>query len=108
MRPEATTTRGDGSEAGPVRARRSQIRTADLLKAQLAVLEALACGDDRRVAIAEERVAQCMQRLVKAALVLDRVLAERGDNEGRRMLVEGALQLTSGRAGSMCTRTAAQ
>ena len=34
-----------------------------------------------------------MQRLLKAALVLDRVMVERGDEDGRR-LVEGALQLT--------------
>jgi hypothetical protein len=43
-------------------------------KAQLAVLGALACGDDRRVEIAEKRVAQCMERLRCAALGLDRVL----------------------------------
>jgi hypothetical protein len=72
---------------------RVQNRTADLLKAQLAALEALACGDDRRVAVTEERVAHCMQRLRRAALVLDRVLAERGDEEGRRRLVEAALRL---------------
>jgi hypothetical protein len=33
-----------------------------------------------------------MQRLLKAALALDRVLVERGDEEGRRRLVEGALR----------------
>ena len=31
-----------------------------------------------------------MQRLLKAAVALDRVIAERGDEDGRR-LVEGAL-----------------
>ena len=56
---------------------RTQNRTAALSKAQLAVLDALACGDDRRVAVTEERVAHCMQRLVNAALVLDRVLVGR-------------------------------
>ena len=74
---------------------RIQIRTADLLKARLAALEALAFGDDCRIEIAEKRVAQCMQRLVKAALALDRVLAERGDEEGQRRLVEGALRLAA-------------
>jgi hypothetical protein len=34
-----------------------------------------------------------MQRVVKAALALDPVLVERGDEEGRRRLVEGALRL---------------
>jgi len=61
----------------------------------LAVLEALACGDDRRVQASEERVAQCMQRLAKVVLALDRVLVERGDDDGRRSLVEGALRLTA-------------
>ena len=51
-------------------------------------------GDPHRVEIAEERVAACAQRLRRAALALDRVLVERGDDEGRRRLVEGALRLT--------------
>jgi hypothetical protein len=53
---------------------RLQNRTADLLKAQLAALEALACEDDRRVEIAEGRVSLCMRRLVATALALDHVL----------------------------------
>jgi hypothetical protein len=50
--------------------------------------------DARRVQAAQERVAQCMRRLVDAALVLDRMLVERGDEDERR-LVEGALRLTA-------------
>lgn len=69
---------------------------ADLARAQLAVMESLAQEDVRRVQAAEERVAQCVERLVAAALALDRVLAERGDDEGRRKLVEGALRLSNG------------
>jgi hypothetical protein len=34
-----------------------------------------------------------MRRFVKVALALDRVLVERGDEDGRRRLVEGALRL---------------
>jgi hypothetical protein len=71
-------------------------------------MELLAQEDLRSVELAEKRMSRCQERLRQAARSLDRVLAERGDDEGRRMLVEGALQLTSGRAGSMCTRTAAQ
>ena len=69
---------------------------ADLARAQLAGLNALAHGDDCRIEIAEKRVAQCMQRLLKAALAADHVLAERWDEEGRRKLVEGALRLSNG------------
>ena len=72
---------------------RLQNRVADHARAQLAGLNALAYNDDRRIEIAEKPVAQCMQRLVKAALVLDRVPAEHGDDEDRRRLVEGALRL---------------
>ena len=35
-----------------------------------------------------------MQRLVKAAVALDRALAERGNDDGRPRLVEGAFRLT--------------
>jgi hypothetical protein len=51
-------------------------------------------GDPHRVKVAEERVSRCMQRLAKAALALDRVLVERGDEDGRR-LVEGARRLAA-------------
>jgi hypothetical protein len=61
----------------------------------MAVFEALGCGDDRRVQIAEQHVSQCMHRLQQAALALDRVLAERGDDDGRRRLVEGAVRLAA-------------
>src|SRR5271156_1771925 len=54
---------------------RLQNRVADLARAQLAILKALACGDDHRFEIAEKRVAQCVQRLRQAALALDRVIA---------------------------------
>ena len=74
---------------------RLQNRIADLARAQLAILKALACGDDHRFEIAEKPVAQCMRRLVAAALALDRVLAARGDDEGRRKLIEGALRLAA-------------
>jgi hypothetical protein len=47
-------------------------------------MELIAQGDAHRIEAAEDRVAHCMQRLVKAALALDRVLAERGDEDGRR------------------------
>ena len=63
---------------------RVQLRTGELLQAQLASMNARVRGDARRVEIAEQRVSRCMQRLLKAALVLDRVLVERGDEEGRR------------------------
>jgi len=36
---------------------------------------------------------EARERVLKAALALDRVLVERGDEDGRR-LVEGALRLT--------------
>jgi hypothetical protein len=35
-----------------------------------------------------------MQRLAKAAVAFDLVLVERGDEDGRRRLVDGALRLT--------------
>ena len=50
-------------------------------------------ADPYRVEIAEQRVSGCMQRLAKAAVALDRVLVETGDEEGRR-LVERARRLT--------------
>jgi hypothetical protein len=63
--------------------------------AQLAIMNSRACGDPRRIGIAEERVSRCMKRLRRAALALDRVLVERGHEDGRRRrLVEGALWLT--------------
>jgi len=70
-----------------------QIWTAELARAQLAVMNSCARGDGRGVEIAEQRVSRCMQRLLKAALVLDLVLVERGDEDGRRRLVEGSLRL---------------
>jgi len=56
-------------------------------------MESHARGDGRRINPAEERVAQCMHRLRQAALALDCVLVERGDEDGRRRLVEGARRL---------------
>ena len=59
------------------------------------MINARARGDDHRAEIAEQRVSTRMQRLLKAALALDR-LVERGDADGgRRRLVEGALRLTA-------------
>jgi hypothetical protein len=58
-------------------------------------MELIAHGDAHRIETAEERVALYAQRLLKAALALDRVLVERGDDEGRRSLVEPALRLTA-------------
>jgi len=72
---------------------RVQIRTADLARAQLAVMNSCARGDDRGVEVAEQNVSRCKERLRRAALALDHVLAQRGDGDGRR-LVEGALRLT--------------
>ena len=69
-------------------------RVAELATAQMAVMNERAHGDPHRVEVADERVAACMQRLRSAALALDLVLVERGDAEGRRRLVEGALRLT--------------
>jgi hypothetical protein len=74
---------------------RVQIRTENLARAQLAVMNSRARGDPHRVEIAEERVSRCMQRLAKAALALERVLAERGNEDGRQRLVEGALRITA-------------
>jgi len=68
---------------------------ADLARARLAVMESLAHGAHRRVQAAVERVTLCMRHLVAAALALDRVLVERGDEDGRRQLVESALRLTA-------------
>ena len=72
---------------------RLQNRVADLAKAQLAVMNARAREDPHRVAAADERVAVCKQRVRRAARALDRVLAVRGDEDGRG-LVEGAMRLT--------------
>ena len=58
-------------------------------------MESLAQADAHRIEGAKARVVFCVQRLRKAALVLDRVLVERGDDEGRRRLVEGALRLAA-------------
>lgn len=68
-------------------------RVADLVKAQLAVMNARAHGDVHRVEIEENWVSMHLQRLSKAALALDRVLVQRGDETGRHTLVEGALAL---------------
>jgi hypothetical protein len=85
---------------------RLQNRVADLARAQLKVMELLAQGDARRIEVAEERVAHCMQRLVKAAGALDHVLAERGDEDGRCKLVEGALRLAAAvGAGAVVSRS---
>lgn len=73
---------------------RLQVRTADLVRAQLAVMNSRAHGDAHRVEIAAQRVAACAQWVRRAALALDRVLADCGDENGRRRLVEGALRLT--------------
>ena len=56
-------------------------------------MNARAHDDTHRVEIAEQRVSRCMQQLLKAAVVHDRVLLERGDEDGRRGLVERALRL---------------
>jgi hypothetical protein len=61
----------------------------------MAVMNSRAHGDPHRVEVAGEHVSRCMQRLLKAALALDRVLVERGDEDGRRRLVEGALRLAT-------------
>ena len=58
---------------------RVQIRTGDLLQAQLALMNSRACGDTHRVEVAEEHVSHRMQQLWKAVLTLDRVLAERSN-----------------------------
>ena len=68
-------------------------RVADLARAQMALINAPAHGSPHHVEIAEQHVSRCMQRLLKAALVLDRVLVERGDEEGRQRFVEGARRL---------------
>ena len=68
---------------------------AELAAAQLAVMNSRAHGDPHRAEIAEERATGCMQQLLKAALALDRVLEERGDEDGRRRLVESALRLVA-------------
>lgn len=72
-------------------------RVADLAMAQIAAFEALARGG-RCVEIAEEHVSQCMRRLRRAAIPLDRVLVERGDEAGRRRLVEGGAALVAAAA----------
>ena len=66
---------------------------ANVATAQMAVMNSRAHGDPHRVEIAEQRVSQCMQRLMKAALALDRVLGERGDRW--RRWVEGGLRLAA-------------
>ena len=69
----------------------------------MAAFEALACGDDGGVKIAEKRVAQCMRRLAKAAIVLDRVRVERGDDEGRKLVeARGGPPRTSDGSGPGC------
>jgi len=96
--PANTNARKHGRYSGKSRELRAlgrlQNRTADLARAQLAVMKSCARGDGRGVEIAEQRVSKCMQRLLKAALALDRVLVERGDEVGRRGLVEGARRLS--------------
>jgi hypothetical protein len=59
-------------------------------------MELIAQGDAHRTEAAEERVAHCMERLVTAAL--DRVLVGRGDEDGRRRLIESARRLASATA----------
>jgi hypothetical protein len=59
------------------------------------LISARARGDDHRAEIAEQRVSTRMQRLLKAVRALDRVLVERGDEDGRRRLIEEALRLTA-------------
>jgi hypothetical protein len=54
------------------------------------------------VEIAERRVSRRIRRLRRAATGLNRVLVERGDAEGRRRLVEGALRLTRASGGLVC------
>jgi len=71
-------------------------------------MESHARGDARRIELAKERVAQCMHRLRQAALALDRVLVERGDEDGRRRLVEGALRLTENVGHSRPMNTSAE
>ena len=68
-------------------------RVADLVRAQVAAMTSRARGDPHRVEVAEEHVSRCLHRLAKIALALDRVLFERGNDEGRRRLVGGALRL---------------
>jgi hypothetical protein len=58
------------------------------------LINARSRGDDHRAEIAEQRVSTRMQRVRRAALALDRLVVERGDEDGRRRLVEGALRLT--------------
>jgi hypothetical protein len=55
-------------------------------------MNARAHADRRRIKVAKKRVTRGMQRLAKAALALDRVLVECGDEDGCS-LVEGALRL---------------
>jgi len=74
---------------------RVQVRTAELARAQLAVMNSRARGNRRRIETAEQHVSHCLQRLAKAARVLDRVLVERRDEDGRRKLVAGALRLAT-------------
>jgi len=98
--PANTNARKDGWYSAKSRELRAlgrvQARTGDLARAQLAMMNSRARGDDRAVGVAEKRVSRRMQRLAKAALALDRVSTERGDGDGRRGLVERALRLTAG------------
>lgn len=61
----------------------------------MTVMGLFAHGDAHRVEVAEQLVSRCMQQLVRAAFLLDRVLVERGDEEGRRRLVAGAMRLAA-------------
>jgi sirohydrochlorin ferrochelatase len=92
---------------GRYRAQSREIRTLGVHWAAVATSgrpvgghKLLAHADAHRVAAAEERVAACAQRVRRAALALDRVLVERGDEDARQQLVEGALRLTESVAGA--------
>jgi hypothetical protein len=65
-------------------------------------MESFACGDDHRFEIAQKSVSRCQERLRQAARSLDRVLVERGGEDGRRRLVAGVVRLTENFLGSAC------
>ena len=70
------------------------MNAASVFQTQLALINARARGDDHRAEIAEQRVSTRMQRVRRAALALDRLVVERGDEDGRR-LVEGARRMAT-------------
>jgi len=73
---------------------RVQVRTAELARAQLAVMNSCARGDGRAVEIAEQRVSRCMQRLLKAVRALDRVLVDVQDVDRLVERLRAAAELT--------------